>query len=99
MTQLDPDGLATFVLSAGDHGAVNWIDAGNLPQGLMLCRWQGLPPKAIRNGPSIESVIRVPASRLADHLSAGSLSVDAGARREELLRRCAAYRRRFESVV
>lgn len=45
-SQAEPngDGTYTYVVAAEDPGVANWLDTGGLRQGLVLPRWQAVPP-------------------------------------------------------
>jgi hypothetical protein len=42
--EADADGSYTYVVSASDPGVRNWADTEGLHEGLVLIRWQALPP-------------------------------------------------------
>ena len=44
----NPDGTYTYVISAQDPGAHNWIDTGGLPEGLLTLRMAEFPPGGAR---------------------------------------------------
>lgn len=85
-TALNPDGTATFVLSAVDPGVANWIDTIALSEGWMMVRWQGVPPGA---DPSlfIRDVQVAALNELATVLPPGVPLIDLIGRRAQISRR------------
>ena len=66
---------------APDPGVPNWLDTQGYEQGMITFRWI-----SARTDPTLSATV-VPAAAVADHLPAGTPTVDADARREEIRRR------------
>jgi hypothetical protein len=77
--QIDDDGLFRAVISHGDPGVPNWLDAGGHERGLIAIRYYRAPTTPI---PTIR---RVKLAQLRGHLPSSTPALDA-ARRQELLR-------------
>jgi hypothetical protein len=90
----DDDGRFTYVIAHQDPGVHNWLDTGGLQRTIFGQRWQSFPRGAIVETPTI-SARTVQFSELSRTLPAGVRRVDAAARREQLARREAGFKRRF----
>lgn len=53
--QADRAGTFTFIVSARDPGFANWLDSGGYNSGMIILRWQALPPGSRPDG-AIRSV-------------------------------------------
>ncbi|MGZ4619403.1 MAG: hypothetical protein ACXV3F_11945 [Frankiaceae bacterium] len=94
----NPDGTYTVVVSTADPGAVNWVDASHLPVGLVTVRWQGLPPRARANPPTLTGR-PVDSAELGSMLPAGSLGVSAATRTLQRWGQAVADIRRTAEVI
>jgi hypothetical protein len=68
-SQVDPDGMARYVISETNPGIANWLETTGHPQGVMMLRWQRLSRDLTEaDGPTVEVVAldEVP-SRLPYH--------------------------------
>ena len=79
--RLSPDGRFRAVVAHRDPGVPNWLDTQGYEQGMITFRWI-----SARTDPTLSATV-VPAAAVADHLPAGTPTVDADARREEIRRR------------
>lgn len=48
--QADRAGTFTFIVSARDPGFANWLDSGGYSSGMIILRWQALPPGIVPEG-------------------------------------------------
>ena len=94
----NPDGSYTVVVSPADPGAVNWVDASHLPVGLVTVRWQGLPPRARANPPTLTGRL-VGTAELASVLPPGSRGVSAATRTLQRWGQAVAQIRRTAEVI
>ena len=90
----NPDGSYTLVLSVTDPGVHNWLDPGGLHEGVVTVRWSGFPGGRPSGRLELQSR-RVKVAELGSVLAAGTRTVDAGERREQLQRRARGYLRRL----
>lgn len=87
---IDADGIARVVLTARDPGTANWLDCGELDQGMMLLRWYGA-----RNV-ELPTVQRIKWAAIGGTLPSGSVSVAPAERQAVIAERRAAIMTRYE---
>ncbi|WP_432720515.1 DUF1214 domain-containing protein [Jeongeupia wiesaeckerbachi] len=90
----DADGSYTFVVSPRDPGVYNWVETAGLHEGTLMPRWQKLPATTPSSGaPSISTKVL----KLADlpyYLPAGTRTVTAAQRQQQLQARATGYAQR-----
>ena len=68
------DGRYRYVVSAKDPGVANWLDAGDIRNGFVFCRWQG-PSSATLDGAAVDASV-MSTDALATHLSDLGIDLD-----------------------
>ncbi|MDD5174909.1 MAG: hypothetical protein PHQ05_00615 [Sterolibacterium sp.] len=94
MAEADADGSYSYVVSANDPGVRNWVDTEGLHEGLVLIRWQALPPTLT----SVDSAVRsVKVVKLADvpQLLPEATGVTPQQRAQQYTARAQSYARRY----
>lgn len=84
------DGTYTFVLSLRDPGVHNWLDPGDLAEGILTLRWAEFAGGRPGDDLGVRSRL-VPLAELAQALPADTPVVDAASRRRQLEQRAASY--------
>ena len=69
------DGRYRYAVSAADPGVANWLAAGDIRNGFVLCRWQG-PGSAALDTAAVEAVL-LKTDAVADHLTGLGVDLDA----------------------
>ncbi|MEY4160754.1 MAG: hypothetical protein RLZZ136_1375 [Pseudomonadota bacterium] len=97
-TQAKPnaDGTYTFVVSERDPGVYNWLDPQGQPAGILVIRWQSLPPGA-KADDAIRSAQLVPIAQLRNVLPEGTVFTSLADRQAQRAARAAQYRRRLKA--
>lgn len=91
----NPDGRITYVISARDPGVHNWLDPDGQAAGIMVLRWQVLPPDpATEKG--IVDVRVAKRSELREALPAKTRYVTVGERAKQRTERARQFHRRLE---
>lgn len=88
------DGSFTLILSRKDPGYVNWLDAGNLGDGIVMVRWELLSGPVDVNS-AIRQVRKIRLSDLDSHLAGTQKKVSPGERVNILEKRHQAYQFRL----
>jgi len=94
--QMQPDasGEYTFVVAHRDPGVANWIDSAGQEKGVLLFRWQGLPPDRGKGRPHIATRL-VKLADLPAALPSGVARMTPAARGRQMEERRAGYARRY----
>lgn len=87
----NPDGTLTLVVAPKDPGVANWLDTTGLHEGTLFVRWQKLPESIDAHAQGVRSVRVV---KVAD-LDRSLPRLTPGERSAQLLKRAAAYSRRY----
>ncbi|MDD7811410.1 hypothetical protein PP713_02365 [Mycobacterium sp. CSUR Q5927] len=82
------DGFVYYVVSSQDPGVANWIDSGDLRDGLAVLRWQGVTG-AVPTTPPTATVVDI--ADVRDHLPADMPLVSAAERAADLQERMLEY--------
>jgi hypothetical protein len=87
--------LYSFVVGAEDPGVANWIDTGGLHNGILLMRWQDVPPgeNVAEQLRELRIVERAELERDYTHLT----RIGAAARQRQREEHAREYRLRFEA--
>lgn len=96
---LDPDGRFTVVVSRRDPGVANWLDPGDLAEGILMLRWQLLGENPHDPTAASGPAVQVRASTLgevAGLLPPGTVFLSEQQRKRQLTARDLGYGRRFE---
>ena len=92
----DPDGVIRLVIAHRDPGVPNWIDTTGHPEGFMAPRWAYSETPPPDQWPSITAQ-KLPFDAIRRHLPAGTRSVSAEERREQIRIRQAHVLKRFRA--
>ena len=88
----DRDGATRYVVAHDDPGVPNWLDTTGLAQGFVTFRWTyTAPPKEM----PLVSTAKVPYADIGQHLPAGTRTVTAGERDEQIQVRQRHVQRRY----
>jgi len=90
----DEDGLFTYVVAHHDPGVHNWLDTGGLRRSIFGHRWQAFARDGAGETPTI-SARKVKFKDIDTALRPGVRRIDAAARKEQIARREAGFKRRF----
>lgn len=91
------DGRCTFIASASDRGYAGWLDTNGLRDMQIIVRWQGLPPEAVRAGPTLS--LRIVKLDALDNITGQDVPrVTVEQRTAALADRTAAFEQRFASA-
>lgn len=93
--QADAAGTFTFIVSARDPGLANWLDSGGFGSGMVILRWQVLPPGADPEG-AIRGVRVAKLADLASVVPDGQARMDAATRKAQQAERARHYRVRLQ---
>lgn len=88
------DGTITYVISADDPGAWNWLDTNGIDAGMYAIRWQSAPAN-VDTSHAVRSVRLVDVADLGSVLSPEAAGVNAEQRAAQLDERVADYTRRL----
>ena len=91
---MDDDGRFTYVVAHQDPGIHNWLDTGGLRRTILGHRWQAIPRGVSGEVPMVSARI-VKFGNLDRELPHGVRRIDTTARREQIARRQAGFKRRF----
>ena len=91
MSRPNPDGTYTYVVSAQDPGAANWLDTGGMRRGWLMTRWQGIPRTRLDGDGLVRDFRVVDVAALAAVLPEALLGVSRSEREAELRRRQALW--------
>ena len=91
------DGTVTYIVSARDPGAHNWLDTGGLHEGIIQVRWQGTPASVTSLKDGIVDAKVVKLANLKQQLRAETVWVTRAEREKQLEARHASWRRRIPS--
>lgn len=92
--RLSSDGAYHFVISARDPGVANWLDTEELPRGIIMLRYDGMPVAELPDGEHPTAEV-VPFDEVTNHLPADEPRLDAAARANQIAARREHVQRRY----
>ncbi len=93
LAKANADGSFTYVLSPKDPGVYNWLDTGDLHDGIMVVRWELLSKPAVPSE-AVREVRKIALTEVASSVPAEVTRVTPAQRRQQLAERQAAYETR-----
>ena len=94
-SQYHGDGSVTYVVSPKDPGIYNWIDTGDLHDGIVVVRWELLTDKADKDK-AVREVRKVKINDVSLALSSEDKCTTPDERKQQLAERLAAYEARLK---
>jgi hypothetical protein len=96
-SERDPDGAIRYVIAHRDPGVPNWLDTAGHPEGFMAPRWAYFEKPPQERWPSIRAT-KVRFDEIRRHLPAGTRTVAAEERTEQIRIRQLHVQRRFSQA-